>query len=372
MIAAEHTLRNKKLLDSVAKTRHLAPTTENSEMGLRTVLTAIEGHLPADIKLFLDDAHYGGGTLVSGDRDRGVMLALRNMTEQTGERWVAATTVLHIPIETTGNTDVLHGANMRDAARELNAGSYGCVWTLRETEDEGEKTTALVRVSGTAAPIEASMHNWRNIVANMYLEAVRAHEEINDERGPAWWSLQLKNIAHTDEITGRDIHMAASRFRDNLDSKLQDVVSVVAADDGVGVVVPFRAAGNTYPLRITFSADTWGDSEKGLRILAFLYKPVERTETERYLSSFNGTDFDDTDDSWLITTPWSFGTWAAAEMPGERDILFYRGFIPSRMIDCVSLEEIIEGTLREVWATSDKHRLQEEFRETVGAIDGSF
>lgn len=197
-----------------------------------------------------------------------------------------------------------------------------------------------------------------------------AREDMEGGRGPAWWSLQLKSIENSNPVTSEDIKEAAFNFRGRLDPRLRDVVSVASSESGASISVPFRATGETFLLRVTFMCDKWGERKNGVRVLAFLYKPVPREETEKWIASFNEPGREG--EGWLVTTAWNFGSWSATEMPGNRDVLFYKGFIPSYMTHAIGLEEIIEGTLREVWATSDKYRLHEEFIETIGADSGDF
>lgn len=139
MIAAEHSMRDKKLLDSIAQTRRLTTSRETSEIGMLATLSSISECLPEDMKFRSEDTYFENGKLTAGNPERGVAVSIETMEETTGEQWVTAAVSMTAPIERSGGG--LADALVRDTLRELNNASYGCVWVEKKQQGTTRKLT---------------------------------------------------------------------------------------------------------------------------------------------------------------------------------------------------------------------------------------
>jgi hypothetical protein len=381
MIAVEQTLLDQQLLDSVAKPIHLIRRRDSDIVQLHAVLADVLEALPEDLRPSFVTSTTDKGYLVAVDNDLGVGLMLSEAATPGGEPWLVAAVALYRPLERPAQAEALADVTLDETLSLLNWSDSGCTWVrfAPSSGSEDSDVTMLARYSGTATPVGPRVGAWRRLVATLLQEALRAGETVlGAGEGPATRSIRLLSLGIDRPVTPADLVTAAENYRGGLDRRLREVVFVNPSESGVCVTIPFRVFRRTIPIRVLFSVSDSTDPTYGpaVNVLAGLYKPLPTAESMSWLRSFNGVGgdneaADDQDDDWFDTTPWTFGSWVAQDAVGDQVGVFYRGRIPFYMTSMVGLDEIVRGAVREVWSTSSKYRLHEEFQEAIGEMNGT-
>ena len=379
MIANERVLHDETLLDAIGRPVRLTKSSRPDVANLRALSESVLALLPPDLAalfLPLSDHDAADDKVVQMSGGLRVVAAFLEWVGPAGETWVAAIVGATVPM----GADEVHlpMSALDEVVNRLNWSSDSCAWSSNTVDD----MTFLLRVSGSAAPLDSRLESWRHVVAHLIVDALAAAENYYGDDAaaqPASNYLKLLTLAHGPESSAfgtQELLTAAQSFRDSLASDLAQVVDVQPTETGVLVTVPFRAGSTTYPLSVVFAPTAPcpenPQTAAGLAFMSRCYALVPAESAMKWARTFNGDDMtSDTDDRWDQTTPWLTGSWRSLEGPEPEKMVVYRGFVPNALKAHVSLTDLIAGTVREVWVSCDKYRLRERFNETVGVDHGT-
>jgi len=370
IIAREHVLTRRELLDTMGRPERLRSSTDPDVARLLNVGYAVLERLPEDLSARFPDLTEGeDGMLATFESESGVLLALKELVAADGTVWLSAVcgTVYHGAQEDAGGLP--EGVNV--LVNRLNMNDEGAAWV---TTSVGE-SRSIVRLTGTARPLDEGSHTWFDLVAYLLATAIAASERDGASVGPGTSYVELLSLDDgMDRFTLGEVESAAIAFRRSFPEELARVVLLERVEDGVAVTIPFRADGDVQALTAIFtvasSADT-GMNRRGLRVFSNFYEDMPMKDAYRWARSFNGDDeVPESDDVWEQTTPWLLGAWQTMEVEAGDSAVFYSGFVPDVLKRHASTEEIIRGVLKEIWMTSNRYRLRREFEETIRSGHG--
>jgi hypothetical protein len=369
MIAREHILSRRDLLDTMGRPDRLRASSEPDTTRLMNVGRAVLAAMPEDLASRFPEFTEGDdgmvGVFLPGI---GVLLALKELAAGDGSSWITAVcgTVYHGADEVVGG--ISESVNV--LVNRLNLNDTGAAWSTSTVGD----TRMVVRLCGTAHRVDEGLHEWFELVAYLLVSAIAASERGSEELGPGTSYLEL--LARADDVEGfavEEIEEAAAAFRRSFPPDLARVVLLERVEDGVGVSIPFTAGGEVHALTVIATVgerEDGGRCESGLRIFSGFYVDMPVRDAYRWTRAFNGDDdTPDLDDVWDQTTPWLLGAWQTLEVEPDRAAVLYRGFVPDALHRHASAEEIIRGALREVWVSANRYRLHKEFEETMRSAD---
>jgi hypothetical protein len=367
MIASEETLQNKDVLDQIGLTQKLTALLNPDMSVLEHLMGLILAALPDDIAgTYECEANLEGHLRIASSMQARTILHLRMAYSETGERFVLASisTIAAQPEELSEGNAVL----LASAVNDLNSRTLHGALLLAPFET----SQMLLLKTGAACSMRANLDNWAQIVAYLLAASQAALEE---EGGPAksYIAVRAMSVADADPFSRRELIGAALAFRDSLIPELRNVTHITPGSDGVVVTVPFRVDGTTKALSILVRrVETDDAGVAGLSVLGSLYTTLPWDEAVQWSGFLNGLDEQDpTPQPWNETTPWLLGRWYAHNAGASEHPVMFSGFVPSALHAHADVEAIIRGTVKEVWAASDKYRLRKEFNATVGGIDGA-
>ena len=364
MIASEETLRSKEVLDQIGSTTRLTPYYETNSDVLEYVITSVIEALPSDIAETFEIEGYQTGPLTTVSKIMKTTINLSLARGSDDESYVVASieTTLGAVTESTENGSLLIAAELNKSNRNATHGV--CV-----ASDDG-----LIRLkTGSARNVRSSITNWSKMIAYLIVANIASAE---DSSSPASSYLALREM----ETSGKDVYdvetimRAAEKFKTSLTPELQAVTYIEHHDNDTAITVPFRVNEMTRALTV-FVRRLVEDNGKveGLLLVGQLYENLPWGQALSWVETLNSVDVESLANSnWIETTPWLLGRWWAQEdETGDHPVMF-TGYVPSVMEEYINLEEVLRGTVREVWAGLDKYRLRQEFNAAVGDIDGTF
>lgn len=377
MIASEEILQNKQLLDQIGFTERLSITDSPDEALLEHAVGRIFSLLPleiADTYMRLGQAGQNGrgahhsSTLVS------LSVFMANST--SGGRYLAAIVEgvgVHV---TESESDPLVLWQFDEIANHLNQDSQLGAW---RREFHGDVPCVNV-YSGAACNIRDNIDNWAELVAHLLLIA---QAYIEHGTGAAESAIRVRDVLGygSDTFTRQGVIDAALAFKASLIPELQQVTHVTSGSSGVVVTVPFRVGDTTKALNIGAWLVTKTDSSNrvDIAITGHLYTTLPWEDAMRWAAMLNEASVSGRDAeegaSWVETTPWMLGRWYALRTAGPEHPVMFSGRVHAALYNVVDIEAVIRGSIREVWAASDRYRLEQEFDAavsgiTLGDIDG--
>jgi len=365
MIAREHVLTRRDLLDTLGRPERLLSAPSPDVDRLARIARAVLAELPPDLAARLPEPAEGDDGMVGMfDADSGVLLALKELVGPDGSVWVSAAcgTLYRGAEEAAGGLP----ESVNVLVNRLNVTDAGSAWTTSTVGDE----RTVVRLCGSARPLDEGSATWFRLVGYLLATAFAASERGREDVGPGTSFVDL--LSRADDVEGfsaDELVEAAVEFRDSFPPDLARVVMVEEAEDGVGVTIPFRADGDVHALSALFTVTAPGDSgaaAPGLRVIAGFYENMRTRDAYRWARSFNGDDdTPESGDAWDQTTPWLFGSWQVLELEGDSAAVVYRGLVPAALKEHTSAADAIRGVMRESWVSANRYRLRREFDETV-------
>ena len=370
MIASEETLQNKQLLDQIGFTEMLTITGSPDEALLEHAVERIFSFLPLDIsdtymRLGRDGSNGRGGlhssTLV------GLYVYMANST--SGERYLAAIvegTALHV---TESESDPLTVWQLEEIANDMNQNSQLGAW--RRTLFKGIPNVKVY--SGAACNIRNNIDNWAELVAHLLLIA---QAYVEHGTGAAESAIRVRDVLGygPDTFSRQGVIDAALAFKSSLIPELQQVTHVTSGNDGVVVTVPFRVGDTTKALNVGAWLVTKTDSSErvDIAITGHLYTTMPWEDAMRWAALLNEAGVSDEHGeegtSWAETTPWMLGRWYALRTAGPEHPVMFSGRVHAALHNVVDIEAVIRGSIKEVWAASDRYRLEQEFDAAVSGI----
>ena len=366
MIASEETLQNKDMLDQIGRTQKLTALLNPDMDVLEQLMDSILAALPRDIASTYEcEADYEGHLRTASSEAARTLLNLRMAYGETGEPYVLASIgTVAAPTEELSEGQTVLLSNL---VNDLNANSLHGAWMLTTFDDQN----LLMLKTGAACSMRSNLENWAQLVAYL-LAASQASIEGDDGPAKSFIALRAMGAADTEVFPRQELVAAAVAFRDSLVPELRNVTHITPGSDGVVVTVPFRVDGTTKALNVLVRRIKTEDAGvAGLSVTGFLYAPLTWDEAVRWSGVLNCLDEQEvTPQPWNDTTPWLLGRWYANNMGASEHPVTFSGFVPSALHAHVDVEAVVRGTVKEVWAASDKYRLRQEFNATVGGIDG--
>lgn len=371
MIASEQTLLNQSVLDEIGKPETLTVNTA-PDMGLIGRLTErVFQRLPDDISALYERAEFeeGHGVLCSYQDGRNYLL-VQTALDEVGDPYVVANIAL-ITRTLLAESGTEAAALDKDAVNKMNLTASHGVW-IRQDDGDGY---VLYRVSGAASRLSNNLDNWAALSAQL-LAASQATLEDTDGAASSFLTLAAHETDADRGFNAGRVQAAAFRFRSSLKPALSRVVGVIGSEDGAVVTVPFRAGGTTHAVEIHFlcsrSRDDSADAPESLRIIGGLYEKLPWNRALDWAERLNGVD-DTPEDSnrWIDTTPWLLGRWCVVPSGADLYPVLFNGYVPASLSSHTSIDDVIQGVVREVWSASDKYRLRTEFESTLGGFNGA-
>jgi hypothetical protein len=371
MIAREHILTQQGVLDEIGKPLKLTPVRKGVEASLRQVARDIQDNMPVDFKESLKEPQY--------DEDKGILhiihedfeigITLFKLETLDKEPWVAAILLSRLADKAEIEEDL--GENVQIFINQLN---QACVGQATHIVSNG----MVVRMAGAAQKFGPETHRWTEMIATMLLEIAAREELESGEQGPVGRYLEVLNIEAAGKIepyTIEEIQWAALEYKNSLPRELARTVIIDELEKGVAVVVPFRAKNQVYALRTAFVVGEVANLPGGLSIMSRFYENMGLQEAYDWAKSFNGDDskigVDDDEEYWPQTTPWLYGSWQVWQMEQSENLLVYLGGISTRLRPYAATSDIIKGTVHEIWSSSNRYRLHQDFKEAIGGVDGT-
>ena len=336
---------------------------------LHAISCSVLERLPEDLaSRFPESAEGDDGMVGTFDVKSGVLLALKELSAADGTVWVSAVcgTVYR------GADQVANGLaeSVNVLVNRLNANDAGAAWSTSTVGDE----KVIVRLAGTARPLDEGSHSWFELVAYLLATAIAASERGGGALGPGTSYVELCSLRDdVERFTVDELEKAAFAFRRSFPEDLARVVLLERIDDGVGVSIPFSTGGEVHALTALFTVPSAEEGpDRGLQVFSNFYRSMPTKDAYRWSRSFNGDD--DTpegEDLWDQTTPWLLGAWQTAELEPDDSAVYYRGFVPDILRRHASTEEIIRGVMREIWVSANRYRLRNEFEATIRESHGN-
>jgi hypothetical protein len=364
MIASEETLRSKEVLDQIGSTTRLTPYYETNSDVLEYVITSVIEALPSDIAETFEIEGYQTGPLTTVSKIMKTTINLSMARGSDDESYVVASidTTLGAVTERNENSSLLLAAELNKSNRDASHGV--CV-----ADGNG-----LIRLrTGSARNVRSSITNWSKMIAYLIVANIASAE---DSSSPASSYLALREM----ETSGKDVYniekviRAAEKFKTSLTPELQAVTYIEHHDNDIAITVPFRVNEMTKALTV-FVRRLVEDNGKveGLLLVGQLYENLPWRQALSWVETLNSVDVESlANGNWIETTPWLLGRWWAQEDEAGAHPVMFTGYVPSVMEEYINLEEVLRGTVREVWAGLDKYRLRQEFNAAIGDIDGTF
>ena len=364
MIASEETLRSKEVLDQIGSTTRLTPYYETNSDVLEYVITSVIEALPSDIAETFEIEGYQTGPLTTVSKIMKTTINLSMARGSDDESYVVASidTTLGAVTEKNENSSLLLAAELNKSNRDASHGV--CV-----ADGNG-----LIRLrTGSARNVRSSITNWSKMIAYLIVANIASAE---DSSSPASSYLALREM----ETSGKDVYnietvmRAAEKFKTSLTPELQAVTYIEHHDNDMAITVPFRVNEMTKALTV-FVRRLVEDNGKveGLLLVGQLYENLPWRQALSWVETLNSVDVESlANGNWIETTPWLLGRWWAQEDEAGAHPVMFTGYVPSVMEEYINLEEVLRGTVREVWAGLDKYRLRQEFNAAIGDIDGTF
>lgn len=370
MIASEETLQNKQLLDQIGFTEMLTISDSPDEALLEHAAGRIFSFLPLDIADTYIRLGHAGSNGRGGLSHRGLVGLYVYMANSTsGERYLAAIVegaALHV---TESDPDPLALWQLEVVANDMNQNSQLGAW--RRTFVNGIPNVKVY--SGAACNIRNNIDNWAELVAHLLLIA---QAYVEHGTGAAESAIRVRDVLGygSDTFSRQGVIDAALAFKSSLIPELQQVVHVTSGNDGVVVTVPFRVGDTTKALNVAALLVTKTDSSNrvDIAITGHLYTTLPWEDAMRWAAMLNEAGVSDEHGeqgtSWAETTPWMLGRWYALRTAGPEHPVMFSGRVHAALHNVVDIEAVIRGSIKEVWAASDRYRLQEEFDAAVSGI----
>ena len=368
MIASEETLQNKQLLDQIGLTEMLSITDSPDEALLEHAVGRILSFLPLDIAgtyRHLGQAGSDGRGAHHSSTLVGLSVYMANSTSE--ERYLAAI-VEGVGLHVT-ESDPLVLWHFDEVANDLNQHSQLGAWRREFLGD-----TPCVKVySGAACNLRDNIDNWAELVAHLLLVA---QAYVEHGTGAAESAIRVRDVLGygSDTFSRQGVIDAALAFKSSLISELQQVTHVTSGSDGVVVTVPFRVGGTTKALNVGAWLVTKTDSSNrvDISITGHLYTTLPWEDATRWAAMLNEAGVSDEHaeqgTSWAETTPWMLGRWYALRTAGPEHPVMFSGRVHAALYNVVDVEAVIRGSIKEVWAASDRYRLEQEFDAAVSGI----
>ena len=377
MIASEETLQNKQLLDQIGLTEMLTITDSPDEALLEHAVGRIFSFLPLDIADTYIRLGHAGSNGRGGIHPRGLVGLYVYMANSTsGERYLAAIVegaALHV---TESESDPLVLWQLEEIANKMNQDSQLGAW--RRTFVKGVPNVKVY--SGAACKTRDNIDNWAELVAHLLLIA---QAYVEHGTGAAESAIRVRDVLGygSDTFSRQGVIDAALAFKSSLIPELQQVVHVTSGNDGVVVTVPFRVGDTTKALNIGawIVTKTNSSNRVDIAITGHLYTTLPWEDATRWAALLNEAGVSDEHaeqgTSWAETTPWMLGRWYALRTAGPEHPVMFSGRVHAALYNVVDIEAVIRGSIKEVWAASDRYRLEQEFDAavsgiTLGDIDG--
>lgn len=364
IIAREHVLTRRELLDTMGRPERLRSSEGPDMSRLANIGRAVLERLPADLASRFPELSEGDdGMLVTFDVESGVFLVVKELVSANGSVWISAVcgTVYHGAEEAAGGL----AESVNVLVNRLNMNDAGAAWATTRVGEE----RSIVRLTGTARPLDEGVHVWFDLVAYLLATSIAASERGGEEVGPGTSYVEVLSLDDDIErFTLDDVESAAVAFRRSFPEELARVVLLERVENGVGVSIPFRVDGDVEALTAIFtvSSGAAGGKERGLQVFSNFYDSMPTKDAYRWARSFNGDDeVPESDDVWDQTTPWLLGAWQTMEVEADDSAVYYKGFVPDVLKCHASTEEIVRGVFKEIWMTSNRYRLRKEFEETM-------
>ena len=368
MIASEETLQNKQLLDQIGFTEVLTISDSPDEALLEHAAGRIFSFLPLDIA----DTYIRLGQ--AGSNGRGghhsstlVGLSVYMANSTSGERYLAAI-VEGVGLHVT-ESDPLVLWHFDEVANDLNQNSQLGAWRRASI---GEIPCVKV-YSGAACRLRDNIDNWAELVAHLLLIA---QAYVEHGTGAAESAIRVRDVLGygSDTFSRQGVIDAALAFKSSLIPELQQVVHVTSGSDGVVVTVPFRVGDTTKALNVAALLVTKTDSSNrvDIAITGHLYTTLPWEDAIRWAAMLNeagvSAEYAEQGTSWAETTPWMLGRWYALRTAGPEHPVMFSGRVHAALRNVVDIEAVIRGCIKEVWAASDRYRLEQEFDAAVSGI----
>ena len=368
MIASEETLQNKQLLDQIGFTEMLTITDSPDEALLEHAAGRIFSFLPLDIADTYTRLGQAGSNGRGGHHSStlvGLSVYMANST--SGERYLAAI-VEGVGLHVT-ESDPLVLWHFDEIANDLNQHSQLGAWRRAFT---GEIPCVKV-YSGAACRLRDNIDNWAELVAHLLLIA---QAYVEHGTGAAESAIRVRDVLGygSDTFSRQGVIDAALAFKSSLIPELQQVVHVTSGSDGVVVTVPFRVGDTTKALNVAALLVTKTDSSDrvDIAITGHLYTTLPWEDAMRWAAVLNeagvSAEYAEQGTSWAETTPWMLGRWYALRTAGPEHPVMFSGRVHAALRNVVDIEAVIRGSIKEVWAASDRYRLQQEFDAAVSGI----
>jgi len=365
LIAREHVLTQRHVLDEIGKPLFLEEVDKPDYTRLQQIAVDIFNNVPTDIaEMFDEPVERETSIAVMQTSNLGGVMFFEHK-DPSGRPWVSVVGGLGVGV--TSDDDV-SAEEMHEVANELNIATTGrgSFMYLNNT---------LMHTMGAAHRIEPGMDGWKNLVAYLVVDQVAINEMREGVQGPATAYRELLEIgARSREtlFTPDEVHAATLRYKQSLSPELASVVLLAGTEDGATITVPFHADGVSYALSTNVTV-LEGDSA-GLYVMSRFYKQLDREHILSWCRAFNGDSgavgAEDDDNTWPQTTPWSLGTWRMLELPHNKVELVFHGHVPHAVHEFVDVEDVIRGSIHEIWASSNRYRLHQEFEETITGSHG--
>lgn len=366
LIAREHILTQRHLLDLIGKPQELRFTTSTDTDVLTTTLHNVLAELPADVSGAFTFPNQPEETVaVTTSFDYGAAVTAFALVDDAGAPWVAVAVV--VPALQVTDPDAIDSA-IHELTNDLNVMSRGAAPYIVHEQ-------TVLHVAGAAHRLEPGMRSFYRLAAFLVTELLVAAEQHRGEPGPASMYQELLAIAEessSDRFSASEIVYAALQYRDTLPPELARTVIVQELPNGASITIPFSTRAETNALTAVFMVDD-DSAQDGLHVVSQFYHPLTPSDALAWASALNAdvsVDQSAEDDTWLVTTPWTLGAWQMWSLPQGYAALVYRGRIPHTVRAYVRTEDIIRGVMHEVWSSSNRYRLHQEFADAIGGIDG--
>jgi hypothetical protein len=227
--------------------------------------------------------------------------------------------------------------------------------------------------SGAACNLRDNIDNWAELVAHLLLVA---QAYVEHGTGAAESAIRVRDVLGygSDTFTRQGVIDAALAFKASLIPELQQVTHVTSGNDGVVVTVPFRVGDTTKALNIGawIVTKTNSSNRVDIAITGHLYTTLPWEDATRWAAMLNEAGVSDEHaeqgTSWAETTPWMLGRWYALRTAGPEHPVMFSGRVHAALYNVVDVEAVIRGSIKEVWAASDRYRLEQEFDAAVSGI----
>jgi hypothetical protein len=270
-----------------------------------------------------------------------------------------------------------------DLSNSLNVSTTGFTWVYRPG--------ALLLIFGTSARIDRPLDAWvkftaRNIVdatakSTMALSSYILEEPDREHPAVSYHeSESLLADAAEHRFTNTDVSVALDRYISSVPEQLRPFVGLEYFQSTAFVRVPFHMREGQGKMVLRVAVVNSGDilaswASPGVHLMSEFPVPMSLEDSQKWCAVFNGESASqDLADRGQFnrTTAWLLGNWRYVDEGDGSARLLYHGYVPNTARYLVDLAEVLDGTVREVWASWDRFRLELEFSSALhdgGVID---